>query len=161
MDYIDKAYKQFAENGIKGITQFVGENDTVENLKNELLSLHIDKLDVITSLIKKQNSTYNNLFDLLSAYPDQIKFNKQLFTHRENPAMNLCFLYGISAFKTITIPLFKSHFKLSMDIESLDSIWMTMVESWYLALDINNLTVKHMKDISEETAEKIIELSKY
>lgn len=161
MDHLNKAYKEFAEKGINGITQFIGKNDTSENLIYKLLTIHIDKLDVITSLIKKENSTYDNLFDLISAYPDQIKFNKQLFIYRDNPAMNMCFLYGISALKPITIPLFKNYFKLSKDIEYYDSVWMTLVESWYSALDINNLTVKHMKDISEETAEIIINLNNY
>jgi len=159
MDYLIKAYKEFAEKGTNGITQFIGKNDSLENFIHKLLALHIDKLNVITSLIKKQNSTYNNLFDLVSAYPDQIKFNKQLFIHKENPAMNLCFLYGISALKPITIPLFKSYFKLSKDIEYYDSVWMTMVELWYSRLDVNNLTAKHMKDISEETVEIIIKLN--
>ena len=161
MDYFNKAYKEFAEKGINGITQFIGKNDTSENLIHKLLEIHIDKLDVITSLIKKENSTYDNLFDLISAYPDQIKFNKQLFIYRDNPAMNMCFLYGISALKPITIPLFKNYFKLSKDIEYYDSVWMTLVESWYSALDINNLTVKHMKDISEETTEIILKMNKH
>ena len=160
MDYLNKAYKEFAEKGIRGITQFIGKNDTAENLIHKLLALHIDKLDVISSLIKKINSTYDNLFDLISAYPDQIKFNKQLFIYRDNPAINMCFLYGIKALKPITIPLFKNYFKLSEDIEYYDSVWMTLVEAWYSALDINNLTVKHMKDISEVTAEIILKLNK-
>ena len=160
MDHLEKMYKEFAEKGINGITQFIGKNDTSENLIHKLLEIHIDKLDVITSLIIKENSTYDNLFDLISAYPDQIKFNKQLFIYRDNPAMNMCFLYGISALKPITTPLFKNYFKLSEDIEYYDSVWMTMVESWYSALDINNLSVKHLNDISEETAERISNLKK-
>ena len=75
--------------------------------------------------------------------------------------MNMCFLYGINALKPITIPLFKSRFKLSKDIEYYDSVWMCMVESWYSALDINNLTAKHMKEISEETAKIVFELNKH
>jgi len=160
VDHLNIAYKEFAEKGIRGITQFIDKNDTAENLIHKLLALHIDKLDIITSLLKKK-STYDNLFDLISAYPDQIKFNKQLFIYRENPSINMCFLYGISTLKPITIPLFKNHFKLSKDIEYYDSVWMTLVESWYSALDVNNLTAKHMKDISEETAEIILKLNKH
>ena len=161
MDYLDKAYKEFAENGMKGITQFVDKNDSLENLEYELLSLHVNRIDFLSSLIKKQNLTFDEFFELLVEYHDQIKFNKQLFTHRVNPEMNLCFLYGISVLKPITIPLFKSHFTLSEDVEYYDSVWMTMVESWYSALDVNNLTVKHIKDVSEETAEIIFKLNKY
>ena len=117
MDYLDKAYKEFVGKGPNGITQFVDKNDSLENLIHKILTLHVDKLDAITSLIEKQNSTFIQLCKLLSAYPDEIKFNKQLFIHRENPTMNMCFLYSISALKPITIPLFKNYFKLSKDIE--------------------------------------------
>ena len=161
MDYLDKVYKEFAGKGPNGITQFVGKNDSLENLIHKILALHVDKLDAITSLIKKQNSTYIQLFELLSAYPDEIKFNKQLFIHRENPAMNLVFLYGINSVKPIILSLLKSHFKLSENIEHINAVWMTMVESWYSALDVNNLTAKHMQNISEDTAAIIINMNKH
>ena len=160
MDYLDKAYKEFAEKGMKGITQIIGRNDSLENLIHKLLALHVDKVDFITSLIKKQTNTDNELFDLLAEYPDELKFCKHLFLCRENPAMNLVFLYGISAVKPIVLTLITSHFKISEYSEYFDSVWMTMVESWYSRLDVNNLTAKHMKDISEETAEIIIKLNK-
>ena len=161
MDYLNKAYKEFAEKGTNGITPFIGNNDSIENLKHDLLALHIDKIDFLTSLIKKQTNTYNELFYLLVEFPDELKFCKQLFRHRENPEMNLVFLYGINAAKPIILSLLKSHFKLSEDIEYFGSVWMAMVESWYSGLDVNNLTAKHMKDISEETAEIIIKLNKH
>ncbi len=161
MDYLNKAYKEFAEKGTKGVTTIISKNDSIEDLIYELLALHIDKIDFFTSLIKKQTYNYNELFNLLYGYPDELKFCKQLFIHRENPEMNLVFLYGINAVKPIIFSLLKSHFKLSEDIEYFNSVWMTMVESWCSRLDLNNLTAKHMKDISEETAEIIIMLNKH
>ncbi len=113
------------------------------------------------SLIKKQTYNYYELFDLLAEYPDELKFCKQLFTHRENPEMNLVFLYGISAVKPIILRLITNHFKISEYPEYFGSVWMCMVESWYSRLDVNNLTAKHMKDISEETGEIIIKLNKH
>lgn len=159
MDNLEKIYEKFADNGIKGITEFIGKNNYTENLTNELLSLHIDKINFMISFIKNKNSTYNNLFDLLSDYPEQIKFNNQLLKHRENPVMNLCFRYCISTLKPITIPLFKDRFGLSEKIEHYDSVWMTMIELWHSKLDVNNITAKHMKEISEETAKTIIKLN--
>ena len=161
MDYLDKTYKEFAEKGMKGITQFVDKNDSLENLIHKLLALHVDKINFIALLIKKQNCTYNELFDLLAEYPDEIKFCKQLFTYRENPEMNLVFLYGIRTVKSILLFLLESRFKLPEDMECFESEWMTIVESWYSALDVNNLTAKYMKDISDETAEIIINLNKH
>jgi hypothetical protein len=161
MDYLNKAYKEFAEKGKEGITMFNRKNDSVENFKHELLALHIDKIDFISSLTKKGNVTYNELFELLAEYPDEIKFCKQLFIHRENPEMNLAFLYGIRSFKPVIISQLKSHFKLSENIQYFNSVWMTMVESWYSGLDVNNLTIKHMKDVAEETAAIIINLNKH
>ena len=161
MDYLIKAYKEFAEKGTEGITIFNRKNESVEILKHKLLALHIYKIDFITSLIKKQTYTYNELFDLLAKYPDELKFCKQLFIHRENPEMNLVFLYSIRAAKPIILSLLKSHFKLSEDIEHFSSVWMCMVEAWYSRLDVNNLTAKHMKNISEETAEIIFKLNNH
>ena len=161
MENLAQAYKKFSKEGNNGITPFISNIHSKEDIIYNLLALHIDKIDFITSIIKRQNSTFNELFDLLSEYPDELKFCKQLFTHRENPEMNLAFLYSIRAVKPIILPLFKSHFKISEDQESFDTIWMCMVESWYSRLDIKNLTAKHMKNISEETREIIIELNKH
>jgi len=161
MDYINNVYKEFAEKGTKGIIRFIRKSDSVENLIHKLLALHIDKIDFIASLIKKQNCTYNELFELLVEYSDEIKFCKQLFLHRENPAMNLVFLYGINAVKPIIRSMLKKQFTLSEDIEYFNSVWMTMVESWYSALDVNNLTAKHMQTISEETAAIIMNANKH
>lgn len=160
MDYLIKVYIEFAKKGTKGITSFIYKSDSPENLVHKLLALHVDKVDFITTLIKKQANTYNELFDLLAEYPDEIKFCKQLFIHRENPSMNLVFLYGINSVKPIILSLLKNHFKLSEDIEYFNSVWMTMVESWYSALDVNNLTAKHMQNISEEIAAIIINMHK-
>lgn len=159
MENLNQAYIKFSKEGNSGITPFISKIHSKEDIINNLLTLHIDNIDFVTSLIKKQNSTLNELFDLLYGYPDELKFCKQLFTHRENPEMNLVFLYSIRAVKPIILPLFKSHFKLSEDIEFFNFVWMTMVESWFSGLDVNNLTIKHMKDISEETAETIIKLN--
>ena len=161
MDNLNQAYIEFSKEGNSGIASFISNIHSKEDIINNLLTLHLDKIDFITSLIKKQNSTYNELFDLLSEYPDELKFCKQLFIHRENPEMNLAFLYGISAVKPIVLPLITSYFKISEDSESFGAIWMAMVESWYSRLDVNNLTAKHMKDISEETREIIIKLNKH
>jgi hypothetical protein len=161
MDYQNNTYKEFAENGTIGITQLVGENDAAEKLIHKLLALHVDRVDFIASLIKEQTNTDKELFDLLAKYPDELKFCKQLFIHRENPAMNLVFLYNINAVKPIILSLLKNHFKLSEDIEYFNSVGMTMVESWYSALDVNNLTAKHMQNISEETVATIINLNKH
>jgi len=160
MDYHNKTYKEFAEKDKNGITQFVGKNDAAEKLILKLLTLHVDRVDFIASIIKEQTKTDNQLFDLLAKYPDELKFSKQLFIHRENPAMNLVFLYGINSVKPIILSLLKNHFKLSDDIEYFNSVWMTMVESWYSALDVNDLTAKHMKEISEKTAAIIMKLNK-
>ena len=156
MENLNQAYIKFSKEGNSGITPFISNIHSKEDIINNLLTLHVDKINFITSLIKKQTYTYDEFFDLLAKYPDELKFCKQLFIHRENPEMNLAFLYGINAAKPIILSLLKSHFKLSEDMEYFNSVWMTMVESWYSGLDVNNLTAKHMKDISEETAEIII-----
>ena len=159
MDYIE-TYKVFADKGTEGIIQFIGKNDSAENLKHKLLELYIDKIDFIISTVKKQNCTHDTMFDLLVKHPNEIKICKQLFTNRKNPEMNLVFLYSINSVKPIILSMLKSHFEISENIEYFNSMWMTMVELWCSELDINNLTANHMKDISEATAEIILKLNK-
>ncbi len=131
------------------------------NFRNALLALHIDKVDLILSRIKNQTATYNELFDLLAGYPDELKFCKQLSVAGEEPEMKLVHLQCISIFKPVVFPLLKSHFKFTDNQEHLASIWLTFVESWQSGLDVNNLTSKHMKRVSEETGEIIIKLNQH
>lgn len=56
MDYLDKAYTEFAQNGAIGITKFVGKNVSLENLIHELLFLHIDKINHLINNNKNINS---------------------------------------------------------------------------------------------------------
>ena len=160
MEKINEAYIKFCEKGSNGITPFISNINSKENIIHNLLALYIEKINLIAVLIEQQANTYNEVFDLLVQYPNELKFSKQLFLYRQNPEMNLVFLYGINAVKSIVFPLLKNHFKLNEKQEHFDSIWTTFVDTWYSRLDINNLTAKHMKDISEETAEIIIKLNK-
>ena len=150
MENLNQAYKEFSNKGYNGM----------ENIICDLLALHIDKIDYLTSVIKEKVNSYNEFLELLVGFPDDIKFSKQLFTHRENPEMNMVFLYGISAIKPTIIPLLKSRLILSGNPEYFNSVWMTLVESWYSSVDINNLSVKHMKEISEETEKITMKLNK-
>ena len=77
MENLNQAYIKFSKEGNSGITPFISKIHSKEDIINNLLTLHIDNIDFVTSLIKKQNSTLNELFDLLSEYPDELKFCKQ------------------------------------------------------------------------------------
>ncbi|MEA3477638.1 MAG: hypothetical protein U9R60_05630 [Bacteroidota bacterium] len=161
MGSLNQAYKEFSNKGYNGIGSFISKTHSKENIIYDLLALHIDKIDYITSVIKEKVNSYNEFLELLVRFPDDIKFSKQLFKLRENPEMNLALLYGISAIKPIIIPLFKDHFILSENPEYFNSVWMTLVESWYTRVDVNNLSAEHMQDLSEETGKIAMKLNKH
>ena len=159
MENLNQVYKQFSEKGTHGITSFISKTHTKKEIIYDLLALHIDKVDFITSSIKEKVNSYDEFYELLVGFPDDIKFSKQLFKHREKPEMNLALLYDICAVKPIITPLFKDHFILSENPEYFNSVWMTLVESWYTRVDVNNLSAKHLQDLSEETGKILIKLN--
>lgn len=159
MENIYHTYQKFAEEGYSGIGSFISEGHHPENIIYDLLAYHIKRLDHIISSIKKQNSSFYEFFELLANYPDEIKFSRQLLNLREKPEMNLVFLYSIQTFKPIVRPLLISHFGLTGNPDFPDCMWVTFVESWYSALDMNDLTAKHMRSVAEETSKMINELN--
>lgn len=159
MQNLDQTYLKFSEKGVRGIAPFINNIDSKEDIIYNLLDLHIYKIDLITNLIKKQVNTYNEVFELLADYPTELKFCKQLFTHRKDPKMNLVFLYGISAFKPIVFPLLKTHFKITENQKHLNILWTTFVETWCSKLNTNNLSANNMNFISEEAGEILIKIN--
>ncbi len=154
-------YNEFANTGLEGIVPFISKCSSRESLVQEILSLHIDKIADLILVIKKQKTTENELFNLLEKFPYQLKFSKQLCKYREDPKMNLVFLHCVNITKSLFLTLTPIRIIKLKDSEYFNSIWMTLVESWCSELDVNNLTAKHMKNISEETAEIIIKLNKH
>lgn len=156
MDFIRKDFMEYEEKGIESFVPLARKNNSIENYNHELLSLYIDKIDLIISLLQKQPNISKKLLVLLTEYPNELRFCNQLFEHRKNPEMNLVFLYVINAVKPVVLPLITIHLKKP---EYVDSVWMTTIELWFSKLDVNNINLKHLKDISVETGEIINRLN--
>lgn len=161
MENLNQTYLKFSKEGLNGISPFITSINSEENVILELLNLNIDRINFITELLAEQACDYNDIFELLAGYPDELNFCKQLFIHRNISEMNMVYLYGINMVKPIILPLIINHFELNESAVDLDTLWVTFVETWCSQLDANNLTANSMKCISEETGEIIIKLNKY
>lgn len=161
MKNLDQAYMKFSEMGVIAIDPFCSNSNSKEILIQDILALHIDKIDQISTLLTKQACTYNELFIFLAQYPNELKFCKQLFIHREDLEVNMVFLYTVNAFKPFVFPLIIDHFNLANDEEHYDAKWMTFIEAYCSELDVNSLSANDLYLLSEETGKILIKLNKF
>lgn len=160
MKNTDQIYQEFSRSGIDGIAPYISDTCSKDDLINDLLTLHIERIDAIIDKIGKDVTTYEELYSLLTNYPVELSFCKQLFVHRDISELNLVFLYCINATKLVLLPLFREHYKLT-DKDDLDAMWTIIAETWYMKFDVKNLSADTLKIISDEAAEIVAKLKRY
>jgi AcrR family transcriptional regulator len=159
--WLEEGYRQFAEIGpehmsINRISKSVGSSRAsfyhyfgdIEVFKNELLTMHLRIAnDFDQSGIFRCKKLFPDVYDLLAESPVPLKFNIQLFRHRDNPSYNYLFIktFQASANKFV-LKLFAEYIGLKHTEKDLYTLWLTLGEAWYSRLDI--------KDLSAETLQK-------
>lgn len=112
MDLLRVAYRKIAEIGYEGIIPFIQNSTLQENFTYDLMFFHIEKIEHISAFIKDNCNTYNDVIELQRKYPDELKFNRQLFNHRNIPEINQALIHCTSLLRPVLLPLFKEHYEL-------------------------------------------------
>lgn len=159
MKNLNLIYKKFSNEGSNSIAIFTNKSISQEEIIQELLEFHITRIDHISTILREQANSYNDVFELLAKYPDELKFCKQLFENRDDPRINLVYLFGLNSIKPIVYPLVMDQFSILHDHEYSDSIWKTFIESWCSNLDKTDLSAVIMKDLSDAIGKVIINLN--
>lgn len=158
MKQLEEAYKKFAEVGYDGILPFIKKSTSQENYIHNLLSYHKKRIKQICALTRIICKSSDEVFQLLEKFPQELKFNKQLFNYREVPEINLFLLYTTNLLKPVLLSIFKNHFHPTSSLESMNSAGVIFEASWYDNLDVNDITADHLKSISNKIFEDIINL---
>ena len=100
---------------------------------------------------------FPDLYLLIEQYPIPLQFSRQLFLNRNNPAFNYLFLraYNASA-RAFILKLFAAQFGLHQNDEDTYNLWLTVGESWYSRLDINNLSAEKMQKLAENIMNSVL-----
>ena len=100
---------------------------------------------------------FPDLYVLLAEHPVPLKFSIQLFRHRNTPAYNYLFLktYESSA-KSFILKLFKKKYKLDQPENELLKLWLTVGETWYSRLTLEDLSAITLQENAEEILDTVV-----
>ncbi|MEA3477637.1 MAG: TetR/AcrR family transcriptional regulator [Bacteroidota bacterium] len=169
--WIEKGYEHFALYGPKNLSinklskeigssraSFYNHFGDIENFTEELLDMHWQIHQRFCSFGALEcKKLFPDLYLLLEQYPIPLKFSRQLFLNRNNPAYNYLFAktYNASA-RAFICKLFSEQFGLHQNDEDTNNLWLTVGESWYSRLDPNNLSAEKMQKLAEEIMNSVL-----
>lgn len=129
---------------------------------DELLAMHWKiVLDFNQQGKSKCKQLFPDLYSQLAKYPVPLKFNIQLFRHRNSPAYNFLFIktYESSA-KEFILKLFCKEYNLIQPESELFNLWLTVGETWYSRLDMEDLSASTMQRHAEEIMDTVVQFAR-
>ncbi|MCK5134610.1 MAG: TetR/AcrR family transcriptional regulator [Bacteroidales bacterium] len=169
--WIEKGYEHFAFFGPKNLSinklskeigssraSFYHHFGDIEIFIIKLLDMHWKvHQQFCTRGARECKNFFPGLYLILEQYPIPLKFSKQLFINRNNPAYNYLFVktYNASA-RAFILKLFSEQFGLHFAYEDTYNLWLTVGESWYSRLDPNNLSAVKMQQLAEEIMNSVL-----
>jgi len=171
--WLDKAYEYFAEVGpldlnIKTLSvkaglprtnfyyHFIDKDDLIE----QLLKLHYLSGDKYNAVLEEQLNNYLPDLHLISLqFIVGIKFHRQLFLHRNNPKFGHEYLKMNKSSHPIIIPKLIEYYKLNVPYKVAESLWITLFDTWYSRLDINQFSLDYLCNLSEDIMKTVLDFT--
>ena len=171
--WLEKAYECFAEVGpldlnIKALSVKAGLPRTnfyyhfidKDDLIKQVLNLHYLSGDKYNAILKKQLKNFLPDLHLIGLqYIVGIKFHRQLFLHRNNPKFGLIYLEMNKSSHPVIIPKLIEHYKLNVPYEIVESLWITLCDTWYSRLDINQFSLDYLCDLTENIIKTVLDFT--
>jgi AcrR family transcriptional regulator len=163
--WLESGYSHFAEFGpdklsINQISKDLGTSRAsfyhhfgdLDLFTHELLKMHWQICEQFNEVGKaKCKKLFPDLYKLLAKYPVELRFNLQVFRHRQIADFNFIFLKSYEATASdFALKLFADHFQLHARESDLRNLWLTVGEAWYSRLDLNDLSEKTLRKHAEE-----------
>jgi len=104
---------------------------------------------------------FPDLYNILAEHPVPLKFSIQLFRHRNTPAYNFLFIktYESSAMSFL-LRLFSKEYKLAQPESELLKLWLTVGETWYSRLVLEDLSAKTLQRNAEEILNTVVSFAR-
>ena len=173
--WLETGYRHFAEYGPEKLSinklskelnssrasfyHFFGDIDV---FIDELLAMH---WQIVLDYNRKGQDEclqlFPDLYILLAKYNIPLKFNTQLFRHRNIPAYNFLFIKGYeSSAKAFTLQLFAEEYNLKQPESEMLKLWLTVGEAWYSRLDLKDLSASTMQKHAEEIMDSVVSFAR-
>jgi AcrR family transcriptional regulator len=166
--WLQEGYRQFADHGpdklsINQISKEIGASRASFYHHFGDADIFIDQLLGMHWEICKQfdrdaaahcRELVPDLYYELAKYPVSLRFNLQLFHHRNITGFNYIFSRSFKASaEAFALRLFASHLDLRVGKKELLNLWITLGEAWYSRLDPDDLEpetlIRHADDIMQ------------
>jgi AcrR family transcriptional regulator len=169
--WLEAGYRHFAEYGPDNLSinklskelnssrasfyHYFGDMDV---FIDELLAMHWKiALDFNRQGKAECNQLFPDLYNILAEHPIPLKFSIQLFRHRNTPAYNFLFIktYESSAMSFV-LKLFSREYKLEQPESELLKLWLTVGETWYSRLTLEDLSATTLQENAEEILNTVV-----
>ena len=133
-----------------------------EEFCDELIEKHYDLVHQFCDTGKLHCKKYlPDLHALILAFPDGLKFMKQLFNHRHNDKYNDAFVKCNEVVeRKFALRLFMDYYKLPLAVQEAAQLHASLTDTWYSRLDIDDLKLEKSTSAVEEIMQTILALMK-
>jgi AcrR family transcriptional regulator len=133
-----------------------------EEFCDELIEKHYDLVHQFCDAGKLHCKKYlPDLHALILAFPDALKFMKQLFNHRHNDEYNVVFVKcNEMVEQAFALRLFMDYYKLPLTVQEAAQLHASLTDTWYSRLDIDDLKLEKSTSAVEEIMQTILALMK-
>lgn len=173
--WLETGYRHFAEHGPDSLSisklskelnssraSFYHHFGDMDVFTDELLAMHWHiVLDFIEQGKAECKQLFPDLYNLLAKYTVPLQFSIQLFRHRNTPAYNFLFIKAYeSPAKAFTLKLFAEEYSLNQPESEMLKLWLTVGETWYSRLDLNDLSAHTMQRHAEEIMDTVVRFAR-
>ncbi len=173
--WIEKGYEHFGLYGPERLSiKLIAEEHDIartsfnyyfsnkEEFCDELIDKHYDLIHQFCDAGKLHCKKYlPDLHILILAFPNGLKFMKQLFNHRHNDKYNDVFVKCNELVKRkFALRLFIDYYKLPLAVKEAAQLHASLTDTWYSRLDIDDLTLEKSTSAVEEIMQTILALMK-
>jgi len=173
--WLETGYRHFAEYGPEKLSinklskelnssraSFYHYFGDIDVFIDELLAMHWEiALDFDRQGKAECKQLFPDLYNILAEHPVPLKFSIQLFRHRNTPAYNFLFIktYESSAMSFL-LRLFSKEYKLEQPECELLKLWLTVGETWYSRLVMEDLSAKTLQRNAEEILNTVVSFAR-
>lgn len=172
--WLEEAYNLFGEHGPNGLkikslaekaglprTNFYYHFADKEDLIEQLLYLHNQVAENYCAVLKDQMRVFlPDMHKISVQYPQGFKFQRQLFLNRNDYHFNLVYINCHISGNPIIIPKLIEYYKLNVPYSVIESLWTTVLDTWYSRLDVNNFNVEYLCGLTEEIMKTVLDFAK-
>ncbi|MDN3643861.1 TetR/AcrR family transcriptional regulator [Lutimonas halocynthiae] len=171
--WIQAGYFLFAENGPSNLsiqklaaiaslprTNFYYHFKDKDELIDNLIEVHCTITEEYLKVIREEIKYFLPDLHIISMrYPTSLKFFRQFFLNRHISKYNDLYISLNRMANPILIPKMLSYYDSSISYDIAEPLWMTVLDTWYSRLDVDNLSVEHLCEKTETIMKTVFDFS--